>query len=420
MSVNTSSTRNIAFAACIAFAVLYAWLAVRNFEAARLASSLDIASLERAIAGAPGHAGYQDLLCRFQLFDKQDPAAALPHCQRATELDPYHSTYWLDLALAYYSTGDEREQEAAILKAVSVDPMTPDVAWTAANFFLTQGKVPQALQQFAVAMRGDPSKVLPALDLCWRALHDPAALQAILPPDPEAYLQFIRLLIANQQWDAAHNAWSAMWQLNRPVDYSQALFYVDGLLVARDVARAQEAWQYLAARSPELNAYRGSDGLVVNGGFEEPILNAGFDWHYDPQPGIAIALTPEEHHSGSQSLMVSFNGVGGDSGMLQYVSVKPNTSYALTAWIKSDRVDAANGPVLSVWDTFGGEPISHTPETLGTTVWHQLQTSFQTGPQTELVTLRITRDPATTHIAGKIWVDDIELRPAPATQTPAR
>src|SRR5580704_18625458 len=134
----SSIYRTAGLAACLVFAGLYAWLAARNFQAARLASSLDVASLERAIALAPGNAAYQDLLCRYLLFDKQSPAAALPHCENATELNAYDSTFWLDLGLAYYNIGAERQQQAAILKAVAVDPMTPDVAWTAANFYLTQ------------------------------------------------------------------------------------------------------------------------------------------------------------------------------------------------------------------------------------------------------------------------------------------
>jgi tetratricopeptide (TPR) repeat protein len=158
-----STYRTLGLAACIGLLAIYGWFAARSFQAARLASSLDVIALERAVALEPRDAAYQDLLCRFLLFDKQDAGAALPRCQRATQLNPYQSAYWLDLALAYYSTGAEHEQEQAILKAISVDPTTPDVAWNAANFFLAQGKVAEALRQFAVVMRSDPEMVRPSL-----------------------------------------------------------------------------------------------------------------------------------------------------------------------------------------------------------------------------------------------------------------
>ena len=238
--------RTLGLAACLGLLVVYGYFAARSFQAARLASSLDLTALGRAIELEPRNAAYQDLLCRFLLFDKQEAGAALPRCQRATELNPYHSTYWLDLALAYYSTGAEYQQQQAILKAIAVDPTTPDVAWNAANFFLAQGKVPEALHQFAVVMRSDPSMVKPSLDLCWRTLHDVNAIEAILPPDSDAYLQFLLLLIANHQWEGADQVWSALLRLNTEIDYRQALFYVDSLLQRREVARAEAVWDQLA------------------------------------------------------------------------------------------------------------------------------------------------------------------------------
>ena len=383
-------------------------------QAARLASSLDVPSLERALALEPRDAAYQNLLCRYLLFDKQDADAALPRCTRATELNPYQSAYWLNLALAYYSTGAQQQQERAIRKAVAVDPMTPDVAWTAANFLLAQGKTQEALREFSVAMRGDPNTVQPAIELCWRTLHDPNAIQAALPPDPAAYLKFVRLLTANHQWDAAQQAWSAMMQLNQPVDYRYALFYVDELLQRHQAARAKEAWEQVVSRSVGLSRYRRGDGLVVDGSFEQPILNAGFDWHYSPQPGSVVSIEPDAAHTGNQSLLIAYNGTGGDAGIVQYVPVKPDTQYTLSAWVKSGHLDAANGTAISVSDAYDDKRLGTTPETLDTTPWHRVDTVFRTGPQTDLVAVRITRDPGETHINGRLWIDDISLRQAPA------
>ena len=406
-----STYRTMGLATCIGLVAAYGWFAARSFQAARLASSLDVPSLERAVALEPRDAAYQDLLCRFLLFDKQEASAAVPRCQRATELNPYHSTYWLDLALAYYSIGAEYRQQQAILKAVSVDPTTPDVAWNAANFFLAQGQAPEALHQFSVVMRSDPNMVRQSLDLCWRTLHDASAIEAILPPAAEAHLQFVQLLIRNNEWEAAHHAWSVLLLLNGGLDYHHALFYVDSLLQQHDVARANEAWEQLASRSATLSHYSRTDNLVVDGGFEKEILNAGFDWRYSAQPGSTASLDITEFHGGSQSLLISYKGAGGDSGVSQYVPVKPNTRYTVSAWTKSQGLDGANGPCISVSDAYDGKPYALTQETLGTTAWHRLESSFQTGPETELVTIGVKREPGSTLVHGKFWVDDVRLRP---------
>jgi hypothetical protein len=268
-------------------------------------------------------------------------------------------------------------------------------------------------------MRSDPSMVKQSLDLCWRTVHDASAIEAILPPDANAYLQFVRLLTTNHQWEAAHHAWSALLLLNQDLDCRQALFYVDSLLQNHDVAHANEAWEQLASHSETLNHYRRIDDLAVDGGFEAPILNAGFDWRYAAHPGSAASLDMSEVHGGRQSLLISYKGAGGDAGVSQYVPVKPNTQYTVSAWTRSEKLEGANGPCISVSDAYNGKLYAQTQETLGTTAWHRLESGFQTGPETELVTIRLSRDPGNTLIQGKFWVDDVSLRPtveSPRTQ----
>ena len=396
---------------CLAAAAIYGWFAVRDYRASWLSSSLDVVSLEHAIALEPRDAATQDLLCRYLLFDRQEAGVAIPLCKHATELNPYQSAYWLHLALAYYRIGAEHEQQDAILKAISVDPTTPDVAWEAANFFLVQGKIPEALHQFSVVIRGDPTMVTQSLDLCWRTVHEVSAIDAILPPVPDVYLQFVRLLTTKNEWEAAHDVWSALLRLNRAFDYHSALFYVDSLLQERDVARASEAWQQLASRSPTLKHYSRADDVVMDSNFAEEILNAGFDWRYSAQSGSAVSLDTTEFHSGSQSLLISYSDTGGDSGMYEYVAVKPNTQYTVSAWVKSEELQSANGPRISVSDAYDDKPWALTQETVGTTPWHRLESSFQTGPETELLAIRFKRDPGNTRVKGKFWVDEVSLRP---------
>ena len=144
---------------------------------------------------------------------------------------------------------------------------------------------------------------------------------------------------------------------------------------------------------------------------QEEILNGGFDWHYAVQPGIAVSLDTTQFHSGSQSVLISYSGTGGDSGFYEYVPVKPNTQYTVSAWVKSEELQTANGPCISVSDAYDNTRYALTQETVGTTPWHRLESSFQTGPATELLAIRFTRDPGNTHIHGQFWIDEVSLRP---------
>ncbi len=234
---------------------LYVWCAVRVYLAYRFAMRRDQASLERAIRLQPRDASNYDLLGQYFIWKAQDPQAAAFQFQQAVRLNPYASSYWLDLAQAENSLGNEQEQTRAMRNALAVDPATPEVAWDAANLFLVQGKTDEALDHLAVVVRNDPIMAGLALDTSWRALGDVAPIQRRLPPDPEIYLKFVQVLVARQQWEAANQVWSSMLQLNQEFDPRAALFYVDGLLAQRNVAGAQKVWQQLEEKSASLKPY---------------------------------------------------------------------------------------------------------------------------------------------------------------------
>ena len=402
--------RWLLFAACLGGTAGYAWCAVNAYWAQRLADRPDQVSIRRAVALAPQDATYHDLLCRSMMFSSQD-RQAVEECGKASELNGYSSTIWLDLAQSYYSTGNAELSTAAIRKALTVDPTTPDTAWSAANFLLIQGNTPEALKEFAVVLRQEPSLVAPALNICWQSLHDVHLIQAILPPNPEVYLAFVKLLLSTGEFDSAHQVWSALVQLKSVADYHDYLFYIDSLLRAGAVTQASGAWQQLASGSMELKAYLQQNNLVMDGSFSHEILNSGFGWRYSPKPQVYAALDRGEFHSGDRSLRLIYSGSGSDAGIFQYVAVNPNTRYRLSAWVKSDDLETANGPALTMMDGYGNDIFGSTEETTGTTAWHRVETELTTRADTKLLILAILRRPGTTRIQGKFWVDDAALTP---------
>jgi hypothetical protein len=50
-----------------------------------------------------------------------------------------------------------------------------------------------------------------------------------------------------------------------------------------------------------------------------------------------------------------------------------------------------------------------TDDLLDTNPWHEQHAQFQTGPNTNLVLLRIVRQPGAPLIRGKLWIDDLRL-----------
>lgn len=405
--------RGVLFAVCLVVSAVYAWFAIETYRAQHFADRSDQSSIEKAVALAQRDATYHDLLCRSMVFVSQQPERAIGECRKASELNPYDSSIWLDLAQAWYSAGNSQQADASVHKAIAVDPTTPDTAWNAANFFLVQGNASEAMNQFAMIFREEPSLAPAALNICWQSLHDINRIQSILPPNPAVYLDFIKLLMSTGEVGPAAQVWSSFMRLKPDFDFHQGLFYIDSLLHARAVAQASDAWKQLAAKSKALQAYYQPGNLVADPSFAQEVLDAGFDWRYDPRPQVTVTLDQAEFHSNSRSLRLTFSGSASDAGIFQYIAAQPNTRYRLSAWVKSDRLETANGPMIALMDASDNGLYGSTEETIGTTPWHHIETWVQTGPESKLLILTILRRPSDTRIQGRFWIDDIKLEPLP-------
>jgi hypothetical protein len=408
-----SRLRRFSFAAaCFVVVALYLQFSLRAFLAAHLAATPALPNLNKAIRLEPSNAEYHELLGRNLALSGASLDEAISDYRTALHLDPYEARYWLDLAGAYQVAGRTSEQGESVEHAVEADPTTPHVAWEAANFFLVQGDQEKALRYFRVVLANDPEAVDSALQLCWRATGDVnRILDQALPRRPDLYLSFLRLLIYRQEVAAAENVWNHLTALNQEFSMKLAFPYFRLLLAKQEVAPAQSAWQQLAGVDHSLQPYLPSrENLIVNGGFEENVLNGGFDWWYESNPHAALGIDTSEFYGGTRSLSVTFDGLNpADAGILQFVVVKPNTGYEFSAQSRTEDIQSASGPRFSIVDAYTNASYVLTDDLLDTNPWHEQHARFQTGPNTNLVLLRIVREPAAPLIRGKLWIDDLRL-----------
>jgi len=399
----------VLFLGCLAFAAGYSYFATTGYRAFALSNDQHMRSLQRAIALEPRDAVPYDRLCRHLRDVESDPATAISLCQKAVQLNRYDAEYWLDLAETFYEAGNAPEQRRAIEHAIAVDPKTPQVAWNAATFYLLQGEVEPAVHLLPDVLEGDPALVPVTLRTAWQALGRVDPILRMMPPDPAVYLQFLALLTAQNQPEAAAQVWSKLIDLNTEFNYHDAMFYVDNLLAAKDVQAAEQVWTQLGERSPGFRNYgRKPENLVINGSFEYEILNAGFGWRTNPQ-GTKIEVDEEMRKDRGRSVLVSYSTPVLDAGLSQLIPVDPETTYTAAAWVKSEDLQTANGPRLAVFDAYTGANFAASEPTSYTTGWRAVRVQFTTGPQTRLLSLRFSRDRQDTVIRGRLWIDDVHL-----------
>jgi tetratricopeptide (TPR) repeat protein len=324
-------------------------------------------------------------------------------------LNPRSAKYWLDLANAYASTGADDLQEVALERALEVDPNTPLVSREVANAFLMRGDLQKAFRVYRYLLQNDPWQTESTLQICWHATHNIDMMSVVLPPTPHVYLAFLKLLIDEGNTEAAKAIWSRLVALEQPLDPQLVSPYLEYLIAQHDVDRAQAAWNDLARIDPGFRRYGTSAAnLVVNGGFEERLLNLGFDWRFEDHPHVTLAQNGEHFHSGSRSLSITFDGEAVvDTGLSQFIAVDPNTSYKFSAYISTEDIFAAHGPQFVISDAYTRNPLLLTDELFGTTDWKHVSEEFTTGPGTDLVLLKIMRVAVAGRITGKLWADDI-------------
>jgi hypothetical protein len=231
-----------------------------------------------------------------------------------------------------------------------------------------------------------------------------------LPEDAEIYSDFLRLLVSQGETAAADKLWGYFIGLHKNFPAKADFFYLDSLLEQHRVSDAVRTWREMAVISPEINSYLpGNDNLVVNPGFEQEILNGGFDWRIVPLDKITVETTTESIYKGERSLSVTFDTVTtGTAGIVQLVPVEPSTSYSLSLAYKAEELMGAHGISVVVSDAYTGQPLAATKEILGSTPWQDVSQTFRTGPSTVLVSLELKR-PAGTIIRGRIMLDDVRV-----------
>jgi hypothetical protein len=182
------------------------------------------------------------------------------------------------------------------------------------------------------------------------------------------------------------------------------------LLLVRRPDAAVNVWRQ-TVQILGLSAYLPTpDNLIVNGEFNLDVLNGGFDWIYDPRRGVRLLLDPSTYREGHRSLSITFEGPGiSDAGIRQLIPVQGGTAYDFTAFYKSEDLEGAGGPQLSLRDGYTGQVLATTDPLKDADFWKPVHASFTTPLSTTLLILNVDRVPSGAAIRGKLWLDDFEL-----------
>lgn len=140
--------------------------------------------------------------------------------------------------------------------------------------------------------------------------------------------------------------------------------------------------------------------LLVNGGFESAKDGKPAEWKL-AEP---IVLDAEIKRSGKFSAKIESGTMQINNINSQYLKLKPNTTYTLTAWIRTSGVEGSPGAQVYPYEFDGATGAGPAHSVTGTTDWKRCRNVFATGADGEgRISFRMYG------ARGTAWFDDMEL-----------
>ena len=262
--------------------VYCAYLALRQGAGTYQARKNTPGALEKAIHWDPANPQHYDALATLmhQYSDREDPAEVIRLSRTAVQASPMQADYWADLGAAYEWAGRNGDALRCFERARDLFPLSPDINWRLANFYVRDGKTGPAEVALQRALLGNPDLRRPAFALGWGATSNNQELLAhMIPAQADLLLSYLDFLIATKRLDAANQTWARLLDLHLSFKARDAFPYLDILIQANDPDRLEQAWTAMVDRFPEqLRPRAAYPNRIINGGFEFEILNGGLDW----------------------------------------------------------------------------------------------------------------------------------------------
>jgi hypothetical protein len=242
-------------------------------------------------------------------------------------------------------------------------------------------------------------------------------LDQVLPAKSEYYGSAIDFFVSKNLPEPALAVWKHQHELGMPLGIGETRGLVDVLISDDQVVEAREIWNHALETEGWPRDTRETGSLIMNGGFEHDIANAGFDWRELPVGSTQFDFDVAIAHSGSRSLRVEFDGTANldFENVFQYVSVEPGSRYHFSAYVRSENISTDRGMRFEILDLLHPSQVQvATEEMKGTNPWALLEADVVAGPDTHLLKITLQRRQSwkfDNKLSGTVWIDDLALTP---------
>ena len=338
--------------------------------------------------------------------------------EKAVSLSPNDYRLWMEFGGALEQAGDFDKAEKALREAVKLAPSYAYPRWYLGNLLLRTDRYAEGFAELRRASEENGQFQSQLFNLAWQ-LHkdDFEALRAAVGNSPGIRAAFSQYLVERGRYDDGLKLWNSLTETEKRESRFAADKIIASLINAQHFHQAMEIWNEVAPGP----AYNAELGHILDGGFENNLAHgpgAVFGWQVQSNSQVQIGIDAGEGHSGSRSLRVYFQVRShiDTINVSQLVPVKPNTEYDFECYLKTERLESAETPVVQIVNAGDDAVLASSPSApSGNNGWQRISLAFKTGEKTEAVKVKMVRnscsDSPVCPIFGTVWYDDFDLKP---------
>ena len=338
--------------------------------------------------------------------------------EKAVSLSPNDYRFWMDFGEALEQAGDFEKAEKALREAVKLAPSYAYPHWYLGNLLIRTDRYEEGLAELQQASDANGQFQSQLFNLAWQLYkQDFESLKAAVGNTPSIRAAFSKYLIERGRYDEGLRLWNTLTENEKRESRFASDAIISSLIANQRYHQAMEIWNEVAPGP----AYHAELGHILDGGFENNLAHgpgAVFGWQVQSNSQTQIGIDAGQGHSGSRSLRVFFQVRShiDTINVSQLVPVKPGTEYDLECYLKTERLESAETPVVVIANAADDSWLADSAAApSGSNNWQRISLSFKTGPKTEAVKVKMLRnscpDSPVCPIFGTVWYDDFDLKP---------
>ncbi len=338
--------------------------------------------------------------------------------EKAVSLSPHDYRLWMEFGEALEQAGEFDKAERALREAVKLAPSYAYPRWYLGNLLLRTDRYGEGFAELQRASEANNQFQTQLFNLAWQLNKDDFnALQNAVGKSPGSRAGFAMYLVERGHYDEGLRLWNSLTGIEKKESRFAADKIISSLIASQRYHEAIDIWNEVA---PGL-AYLAAKGRIIDPGFEDNLAHgpgAVFGWQVQSNSQVQLGIDAGQGHSGSRSLRVYFQVRShvDTINVSQLVPVQPNTEYDFECYVKTERLESAETPVILIARAIDDAPlVSSPPAASGNSDWQRISLSFKTADKIEAVKVKMVRnscgDSPVCPIFGTVWYDDFDLKP---------